>query len=1480
VKGTSRIASSLSSSGTGRNQRRAATRDASLRANGSSAPSCGRRDGFTVFAAAALALTGLVLFAAPAFASKEIKDYFGTTDFNSNADNAVGGEFQQPRDIAVNRTGNGPGNPGDIYVADDNNNRIQRFDNEGNFVAAWGANVLTVPANEVQTLTVSATAGTHTLSFAGATTGNLAFNATAATVQTALRALPSVNGANLTVSGTAPYTITFNNSLSATNVPQLAVDDSLLTGTAALATTTQGSGQYEVCVVAANCRGGSATGGANAGNTAKNGSLDNPQSVAVDNDTGDVYVSDRDNFRVNQYTGDGTFIRSFGFGVDAAVAGDGYEVCPAANRCKSGLAGAGAGQVGATTTAGTLGIAVSQANGEAAVGTVFLADSQNRRVNTYALDGTSPSSFGSATQFGTVNPRMIEVDSRGIVYASDSNSANQIDRYDTLGVNGPVGFIASIASPPLLAGPASTATSGLAVDPDSDGVGSDEDVLYVLRDPTAGNTVVQQFGPTNDPGLSAAPVAVDDTHGAGAGFTTVNGLGLNDSSGELLVTASSNLVGDGGFARVFILDDNVAPSVTLDPVTVFDAHSATLTGSVNPNGFHATYRFEYVDDAEYLSNEFANAQRIPIATNLYTQIGNGTSPLALEHELPAHLIPGTTYHVRLVAGQVSSPTTTISGEQTFTTDDSAPTITGTAATISTDEATLRGAINPEDEAVTNYHFKWGTSEAYGNTTPVGNLASGNESVAVIEELTGLAPGTTYHYQLVTTNGTGTTTEPDQTFTTLAEEPKLGPERGYEMVSHYPSGGVPLYPTATSPSVDLGDEVIYKTYQAAPGSVSPIPDHINFSEWLYKSVRGPAGWEVHQIPLTRTIAGRTADSLDLSHELFTTTTGLDPDDQNGTADMYLRQPDGAYTWISRDPRIPVGTPQTEGGPGKSTEFGGGSEAEGWRWMSYDGNTVVFLSHRSLDDADPGGGNNASYAYKWQNGQLKFLGIRPDESVPAVVVGGSARTVAISKSGSRVAWVAYRDNGESRFRGGRSIYVQVDGQPNSIEAVKETGVPMLLGPQPWNIGYEGGDKNLTRIFFSSASRLTPDSGAGGNPAEGPERTSPSSSDADLYVYDVAADKVRDLTPRLDGITDSTVDPATGDRGRLGEVKAVSDDGKRVYFTANAAYDVAPNPFGQLPTEGGPNLYFAELDGIDDPIKLRFVAPTSPFGEQSDANPDGSVFSFGASQSLTGQPIGGLLQLFVYDAERDTLECASCPPDGSLPADEVNRYPLDPNGFQYGYRFKRNDAFTRWTASDGRVFFDSVGPLTPDDQNTTEDVYEYRNGEVRLISGGTGSNPSKIENVSVDGSSVFFTSFDALAPQDKEPGTVKLYVAREGGGFELQPELPPCDANAGACEGAGTSAPDLAGAGSAKFSGPGDIEESQQDRCKRLARAAKKLASRARRLREAARGAGDPQRAEALRRKARRFQKAAGKRSVATKRCRRSAARAANTNRRAGR
>lgn len=80
---------------------------------------------------------------------------------------------------------------------------------------------------QVVTLTGSPTGGTFTLTAGGATTGNIAYNANAATVQTAVRTLGG-QFANATVSGTGPWTVTLGKE--ATGPAPLALGTNALTG--------------------------------------------------------------------------------------------------------------------------------------------------------------------------------------------------------------------------------------------------------------------------------------------------------------------------------------------------------------------------------------------------------------------------------------------------------------------------------------------------------------------------------------------------------------------------------------------------------------------------------------------------------------------------------------------------------------------------------------------------------------------------------------------------------------------------------------------------------------------------------------------------------------------------------------------------------------------------------------------------------------------------------------------------------------------------------------------------------------------------------------------------------------------------------------------------------------------------------------------------------------------------------------------------
>lgn len=94
--------------------------------------------------------------------------------------------------------------------------------------------------------------------------------------------------------------------------------------------------------------------------------------------------------------------------------------------------------------------------------------------------------------------------------------------------------------------------------------------------------------------------------------------------------------------------------------------------------------------------------------------------------------------------------------------------TGAATAVTSSGATLNGTVNPEG-AATTYQFEYGTSTSYGSVAPAspGSAGSGSTAVAESAPVSGLTASTGYHYRLDATNATGTTTGPDQAFTTAA-----------------------------------------------------------------------------------------------------------------------------------------------------------------------------------------------------------------------------------------------------------------------------------------------------------------------------------------------------------------------------------------------------------------------------------------------------------------------------------------------------------------------------------------------------------------------------------------------------------------------------------------------------------------------------------------------------------------------------------------
>ncbi len=97
----------------------------------------------------------------------------------------------------------------------------------------------------------------------------------------------------------------------------------------------------------------------------------------------------------------------------------------------------------------------------------------------------------------------------------------------------------------------------------------------------------------------------------------------------------------------------------------------------------------------------------------------------------------------------------------------APTATtGPVTSVGPTSATASGSVNPGGVSTT-WYVEYGTSTSYGSKTSSVGVGSGTSAVPVSGSISGLQPGTDYHYRVVATSSAGTSHGSDGLFTTLA-----------------------------------------------------------------------------------------------------------------------------------------------------------------------------------------------------------------------------------------------------------------------------------------------------------------------------------------------------------------------------------------------------------------------------------------------------------------------------------------------------------------------------------------------------------------------------------------------------------------------------------------------------------------------------------------------------------------------------------------
>ncbi|MGA8363232.1 MAG: fibronectin type III domain-containing protein [Solirubrobacteraceae bacterium] len=166
----------------------------------------------------------------------------------------------------------------------------------------------------------------------------------------------------------------------------------------------------------------------------------------------------------------------------------------------------------------------------------------------------------------------------------------------------------------------------------------------------------------------------------------------------------------------------------------------------------------------------------------------------------------------------------------------APAVTTEAATsIEYRQANLNGSVNPNGPDA-HYYFQYGTTTGYGSATLEGDAGYGDSNTGESATITGLKPGTTYHYRLVANSWVGTTDGPDKEFTTPIPPPVV----------------------KTEPPTEVGD--VHATLNAL---VNPEEFSTTYQMEYWQNGKSS---EVQKIPATPQAVGSGTSSVKVSQHL--------------------------------------------------------------------------------------------------------------------------------------------------------------------------------------------------------------------------------------------------------------------------------------------------------------------------------------------------------------------------------------------------------------------------------------------------------------------------------------------------------------------------------------------------------------------------------------------------------------------------------------
>ncbi|HEY2283287.1 MAG TPA: hypothetical protein VGH60_07030 [Solirubrobacteraceae bacterium] len=328
---------------------------------------------------------------------------------------------------------------------------------------------------------------------------------------------------------------------------------------------------------------------------------------------------------------------------------------------------------------------------------------------------------------------------------------------------------------------------GVAVDPATG--------AFYVTDRAGGGNVLDKFSAAGEP--EGAPIAL-------TGFTEATGVAVDrsggPSAGDIYVAEGS---AHGKVDKLNSTGTTVLAELTAEGAPLDEPYSVAVDGSGNvyvATFNHSLFKFNEKGELQSPSLDTNSVQAVAVdpSTNNVFVVDEGGTMVHVFSSAGAPLesfgglggfsagiaVNGSNHHV--FVSNLLNGTASIFGKA-FEGPPPPPPVTGAATAVKGSTAVLHGTVNREagNKEGLKYHFAYsstGTCDGPGSEqTPAGEIAEGEEPVAVETKAEGLLGKTTYKFCLVATNpGESTVSAGEESFTTEAAPPKIAAQSASEI----------------------------------------------------------------------------------------------------------------------------------------------------------------------------------------------------------------------------------------------------------------------------------------------------------------------------------------------------------------------------------------------------------------------------------------------------------------------------------------------------------------------------------------------------------------------------------------------------------------------------------------------------------------------------------------------------------------------------